>query len=206
MEYNREKLENLETLLNTSKKNSDRALARRISMIIYTKEFEDAQPFETNLRLDGLADRLYDALLKKLDRESRETLFNLGCENGELGHQVYVETRGRWYVDGHAISRLEHRKDQFGRYVEPIYTIPRFEDGYVITEDLGLTEEQLAEASEFLDRYEFLLYVMAKNAQRREEIYAGNYSVRDKSVNPELVKAIIDVLGRTPVGEKNKVL
>ena len=191
----REKLERIEAALSESKKKSDRKVADLIGKLIYDNAYDLITPFEVQLRKEYIQDRLYALMLKKMDRDSRDAIFNLGCENTEYGIQIYRATRGKWYVNSGAASRVEHKKDRFGHYSEPAYQIPRTEEGFILTDDLELTEEQTKEAQEFLDEYDFLLYVIHKNAEERNALLSGGYHLKDANQSRELVDAIIDYMG-----------
>ena len=191
----REKLERIEAALSESKKKSDRKVADLIGKLIYDNAYDLITPFEVQLRKEYIRDRLYALMLKKMDKVSRDAIFELECSNTDYSIQIYKATKGKWYVDSTAASKVEHRKDSFGHYSEPAYQIPRTEEGYILTDDLELTEEQTKEAQEFLDEYDFLLYVIHKNAEARNALLNGGYHLKDANQSRELVDAIIDYMG-----------
>ncbi len=190
----REELQTVAEVLRNSKKRSERALGEKINSLVADAAYDLVTPYEVQLRREYIIDRVYALLLNKIDKESRDIVFNYGCEITELGIDIYKSTKKNWYVDGSSASKVAHLRDGYGHYNAPEYSIPRTEEGYVLTDDLELTPEQTEEAKQFLYDYSFILGRLHDISEQRNAVLNGGYGLRNDE-DAELVDSIVTLLG-----------
>ena len=194
MEYNRVKLENLAGILSMSKKRRERNLAEDIYHLIYLVGYSQINEEEAKSRLRDINNELYLIFVSKLDAPSKYKVWDYDMTITDRANDLFRATESRWLVTESYAAR--YHRESLERYGELEYQIPRTSEGYVVTEDLGLTEEQAADAFAFIDKHGFLLDDINGLAQARLDALNGAYGLKhDTEYNRDLCEMILDYKG-----------
>ncbi len=200
MEYNRHQLETVASTLAVSKKRRERKLSEDLNKFMYLNAYNLLPEQELREIHKQIMGDLYHVFEKRLDSSSVMAISHTDCSITDLSNDVYTGSRGKWFITKTRVQRKNIEDPE--RRGEVLYEIPRTSEGYVVTPELGLTEEQAAEAFTFLDQCGSSLNAIHEWATQREEALQHYGLKHDNEYNRELCEEILTFLGHREPAQK----